>query len=60
MNLAQLKIEINRLCENYPDKAEEIQDLYQLCLDEIEQGESTPHEIELCLGGIDDLIKENE
>ncbi len=60
MSLNDLKIEVNRMSEAFPDKAEEIQGLYQLCLDEIEQGESKEHEIELCIESINQLFEEDE
>lgn len=42
-----------------PKLAEEIQEFYQLALDEIEEGGSTTHEIELATSDIEELIKEN-
>lgn len=60
MDLIQLKIEINKFIKDFPEYSEEIQNLYQLCLDEIEQGESESHEISLCIASIEDLIDENE
>lgn len=46
--------------ESRPDLKEEIDDLVQLCRDEIEQGESADHEIELCREDIRQLIEEDE
>lgn len=42
----------------HPSLFEQITDLYFLCEDEIEQGGSEQHEIELCIGSIDELISE--
>lgn len=39
-----------------PELKGEINDLLQLCYDEIEAGESKENEIELCYGAINDLI----
>ena len=36
----------------YPRRQGEIEDLFQLCIDEIEQGGSEVHEIELCMDDI--------
>ena len=43
----------------FPELSEEIDDLHQLCLDEIEEGGSEVHEIELCTSSIEDLITEH-
>lgn len=37
----------------------EIDDLIELCLNEIEDGGSVAHEIQLCMSDIEELIKEN-
>jgi hypothetical protein len=42
----------------YPQHKSEIMDLYQLCLDEIEEGGSPQHEINLCRNEIEELVKE--
>jgi hypothetical protein len=41
----------------YPRLAKDINDLYQLCQDEINAGESETNEIELCKGSIEELIE---
>lgn len=46
--------------KKYPHLADEINDFYILCQDEIEQGGSTQHEIELCIQSIEDLIEEEK
>jgi hypothetical protein len=43
--------------KSHPQHEEEIRDLFQLCLDEIEQGGSVEHEISLCQSDIEELIK---
>lgn len=42
--------------QEYPNLAEEFDDLFQLCLDEIDQGESMMNEILICHDAINDLI----
>ena len=51
---------INKKVTEHPELKEEILDLYQLCLDEVEEGSSRENEIQLCLSSIDDLIEENK
>jgi transcription elongation factor GreA-like protein len=58
--------EINELVQyakgfknSYPDKFYQIWELIELCIDEIEQGGSPTHEIELCKESIKQL-EENE
>ena len=52
---------LNKYCRNaitnYPHLRGQINDFYQLCLDEIEAGESKENEIELCIGSIEELIE---
>jgi hypothetical protein len=48
------------LIVKYPDKKTEIIDFVQLCQDEIEQGGSVEHEIELCYSSLKELIKTDE
>ena len=50
---------INRKVSEHPKLKEEILDLYQLCLDEIEEGGSRENEIYLCLSSIEDLIEKS-
>lgn len=59
MNLLQLKSFVRENANHYPHLKDEIYDLYELCLDEIEQGESVAHEIELCINSIEQLIEED-
>ncbi len=46
------------LKNEHPDKFDEIWELIDLCADEIEQGGSPTHEIELCKESIRQLIEE--
>ena len=59
MNLQQFKNYIEEQIEKYPLLKEEILDLYELAINEIEEGSNATHEIELCLQSINDLIDEN-
>lgn len=43
---------------SHPDKFDEIWDFVSLCQDEIEEGGSPTHEIELCKESIKQLIEE--
>jgi len=45
--------------KQYPNLAEEIEDFWQLCMDEIEEGSSVQNEIDLCESSIDELINVN-
>ena len=50
----------NQIMEKYPSLKSDVQGLVQLCIDEIEEGGSEQHEIELCWSDIDQLVKEEE
>ena len=56
-NLTDLHLWVKEQKTDNPELAEEIQDMYQLCLDEIEQGESISNEIEHCIEAIVQLIE---
>ena len=43
---------------SHPDKFDEVWDLVSLCQDEIEEGGSPDHEIQLCKESIRQLIEE--
>lgn len=60
MTLQTLKLWINEKINENPDLESEITDVFEFCLDQIEDGESEPHEIELCMSDINDLIKTKE
>ena len=60
MNMEEFRKLINKKVTEHPELKEEILDLYQLCLDEVEEGSSRENEIQLCLSSIDDLIEENK
>jgi len=47
-----------KVLSGHPELKDEVEGLIQLCRDEIEQGESPEHEIELCMEDIRQLIEE--
>jgi hypothetical protein len=55
--LSQLKSFVRESIKSHPQHREEIEDLFQLCLDEIEEGGSVDHEVSLCRNDIEELIK---
>lgn len=50
----------NSVIEKYPQLKEDINGLIELCVTEIEEGGSVPHEIQLCWSDIEYLVKEHE
>jgi hypothetical protein len=58
MTLAQLKEWIKVQITKHPEYKEEILDYYDLCINEIEDGGSPTHEIELCRDSIEQLTEE--
>ena len=54
--LEEFKTDIERAIKKFPQFKEEILELYQLALDEIEQGGSVENEIRACMRDIDQLI----
>jgi hypothetical protein len=58
MTLVQLKEWINIQITKHPEYKEEILDYYDLCINEIEEGGSATHEIELCRDSIEQLTEE--
>lgn len=57
MTLEQLKEWVMETIKNHPHLKSEIIDHYELCVDEIENGESEYHEIDLCIGSVEQLIE---
>lgn len=58
MTQEQLKQWIKEKITKHPEHKSEILDLYMLCIEEIEQGESPDNEIYLCTDSINQLIEE--
>ena len=59
MSIKELKEKSLEFIEKYPSKKEDIIDLYQLALDEIEEGGSESHECELAYNDMIETIKED-
>ena len=59
MNIKQLADYCLGMIQEFPAIENEIKDLFQLAIDEIEQGESAPNEIELCYMAIEGEVQEH-
>ena len=60
MNIQYLKTYCIGKIKEHPKHKPDILDLYQLCRDEIEEGGSEAHEVQLCINDIENLIKGEE
>jgi|LakMenE18May11ns_1017448.scaffolds.fasta_scaffold9838325_1 hypothetical protein len=49
----------NEFMKKHPQHKEEVRDFFQLMKDEISEGGSTEHEIDLFIGACEDLLTEN-
>lgn len=58
MNIKQAKEFAIEFIGKHPHFKEEVKDLYQLMLDEIEEGGSVTHEVNLFIGGCEDLLND--
>lgn len=58
MNLQDLRNFIKEQIELYPDLKSRMVGLYELCLQEIEDGDSVSHQVNLCIFDIKELIEE--
>lgn len=58
MTLSELKKWAEDLSEKHPQFEEEIRDLYFLAEMEVQHGGSEPHEVELAINDIEELIKQ--
>jgi hypothetical protein len=56
--MEQLVKELRAVIAKYPQLKEQVNDFYQLCRDEIEEGGSPDHEMDLCRGSVRELIEE--
>ena len=54
--LSNLKSFVRESVKLHPQHEEEIKSLFDLCLDEIEEGGSVDHEVSLCISDIEELI----
>jgi len=53
--IQDLAVWVREFISNYPEHKKEANDMFQLCLDQIEDGESEQNEIEACKYAIEDL-----
>lgn len=60
MEMKQLIEFAKEFIQKHPQHKEEVIDLVQLCKDEIGEGGSPQHEINLCIGSIQDLLTNQE
>lgn len=60
MEMKQLIEFAKEFIQKHPQHKGEVIDLVQLCKDEIEEGGSISHEINLCIGSIQDLLTNQE
>lgn len=51
---------VKEFIAKHPHLKEKVNDLVQLCFDEIEEGGSIEHEIDLAIDSIDELLEEDE
>ena len=59
MKQYQLRAFVKESVTKHPHLKDEIYDLYELCLDEISEGGSPEHEIQLCITDIEQLIEQD-
>ena len=58
MNLQYLRTFIKEKIQQYPDLKNQMIGLYELCLQEIEDGDSESHQVNLTIFDINELIEE--
>lgn len=58
--MKKLVEDLRAVIAKHPQLKEQVNDLFQLCKDEIEEGGSEMHEIELCRGSVQELVDEIE
>lgn len=49
----------NEFMKNHPEHKAEVRDYFQLMKDEVEEGSSVEHEIDLFIGACEDLLTPN-
>lgn len=60
MTLNELRHWVFDKSKKHPELKSEMLGLLELCIDEVDEGGSVEHEIELCINDVEQLIKENE
>ena len=58
--LARAKVFLREFIDKNPQQREEALDLYQLCVDEIDEGGSPQHEVELFQNSCEQLLEDDE
>ena len=58
--MKELVQELRVVIAKYPQLKEQVNDFFQLCKDEIEEGGSPDHEMQLCRGSVQELVDEIE
>ena len=56
--MKQLVQDLREVITKFPQLKGQVNDFYQLCRDEIEEGGSEQHEIDLCRQSVKELIEE--
>lgn len=59
-NTRDLKNYVRDMIVKHPELREQMLELLELCMDEIEEGESPSNEMHLCVRDINQLIKNQE
>jgi hypothetical protein len=59
MTLQDFQNTCSKYIDMYPELKQEILDIYNLCLEEIEEGGSVQHEISLGMTDLEELINED-
>ena len=60
MSLSELSAKCKESIEKYPHRRDEIQDLYYMAEEEINDGGSVEHETELALGSLQEIAEEED
>jgi len=56
MTYQELEAFANEVIKQHPNHSDKVEELLELCLDEIQEGASEQNEIDLCLNDINHLI----
>jgi len=57
--LNELQMECRTLMRRYPNRINDIMDIYEMARDEVNSGGSEVHEVELALGELNEMIKDS-
>lgn len=56
MTYQELEAFANKVIKQYPNHSDKVEELLELCIDEIQEGASEQNEIDLCWNDINHLI----